>query len=49
MACALWSRINKWDHINLQSICKRKDTVHKTKSPLTDCERILYILNQIGN
>ena len=33
MACALISRIDKWDLIKLQSFCKAKDTVHKTKRP----------------
>jgi hypothetical protein len=40
MACAVRSRIDKWDLIKLQSFCKAKDTVNKTKSPLTDWERI---------
>jgi hypothetical protein len=31
MACALRSRIDKWDLIKLQSFCKGKDTVNKTK------------------
>ena len=31
MACAVRSRINKWDHIKLQSFCRAKDTVNKTK------------------
>jgi hypothetical protein len=35
MACAVRSRINKWDLINLQSLCKAKDTVHETKMQLT--------------
>jgi hypothetical protein len=39
MACAVRSRINKWDLIKLQSFCKAKDTV-KTKRPPTDWERI---------
>jgi hypothetical protein len=41
MACAVRSRINKWDldFIKLQSFCKAKDTVNKTKKP-TDWERI---------
>jgi hypothetical protein len=40
MACAVRSRIDKWDLIKLQSFCKGKDTVNKTKRPLTDWERI---------
>ena len=39
-ACAVRSRINKWDLIKLQSFCKAKDTVNKTKRPPTDWERI---------
>jgi hypothetical protein len=40
MACAVRSRIDKWDLIKLQSFCKAKDTVKKTKKPPTDWERI---------
>jgi hypothetical protein len=40
MACAVRSRINKWDLIKLQSFCKAKDTINKTKRPPTDLERI---------
>ena len=40
MACAVRSRIDKWDLIKLQSFCKSKDTVNKTKSPPTDWEKI---------
>jgi hypothetical protein len=40
MACAVRSRINKWDLIKLQSFCKTKDTVKKTKRLPTDRERI---------
>jgi hypothetical protein len=39
-AYALRSRIDKWDLMKLQSFCKAKDTVNKTKRPLTDWERI---------
>ena len=38
MACAVRSRrFDKWE---LQSFCKAKDTVNKTKRPPTDWERI---------
>ena len=40
MACAIRSRIDKWDLTKLQSSCKAKDTVNKTKRPPTDWERI---------
>jgi hypothetical protein len=40
MACAVRSRIDKWDLMKLQSFCKAKDTVNKTKIPSTDWERI---------
>jgi hypothetical protein len=40
MTCDVRSRINKWDLIKLQSFCKAKDTVNKTKRPPTDWERI---------
>jgi hypothetical protein len=40
MACAVRSRINKWDLIKLQNFRKAKDTVHETKRPATDWERI---------
>jgi hypothetical protein len=40
MACAVSSRIDKWDLIKLQTFCKAKDTVNKTKRPPTDWERI---------
>ena len=40
MACALRLRIDKWDVMKLQSFCKSKDTVHKTKRSPTDWERI---------
>jgi hypothetical protein len=40
MACVVRSRINKWDLIKLQSFCKAKDTVNKTKRPSTNWERI---------
>jgi hypothetical protein len=40
MACAVRSRIDKWDLIKLKSFCKAKDTVNKTKRPPTDWKRI---------
>ena len=36
----LRSRIDKWDLIKLQSFCKAKDTINKTKRPPRDWERI---------
>jgi ABC-type tungstate transport system permease subunit len=49
MACAVRSGIDKWDLIKLQSFCKVKDTVNKTKRPPTDWERIFTYPNQIGD
>jgi len=40
MAYALRSRIDKWDLIKLQSFCKAKDTVIRTKWQPTDWEKI---------
>jgi hypothetical protein len=40
MAFAVRSRIDKWDLIKLQSFCKAKDNVNKTKMPPTEWERI---------
>jgi hypothetical protein len=40
MACAVRSRIYKWDLIKLQSLCKAKDTANKTKRPPIGWERI---------
>jgi hypothetical protein len=40
MACAIRSRIYKWDLIKLQSFCKAKDTVNKTKRQPTDWKKI---------
>ena len=40
MACAVRTRIDKWDLMKLQSFCKAKDTIIKTKRPPTDWERI---------
>ena len=35
---------DKWDLMKLQSFCKAKDTVNKTKRPSTDWERIFTYL-----
>ena len=43
MACAVRSRIDKWDLIKLQSFSKAKHTVNKTKRPPTKWERALNI------
>ena len=40
MACAVRLRIDKWDLRKLQSFCKAKDTINKTKRLLADWERI---------
>jgi hypothetical protein len=40
MACAVRSRINKWDLIKSQSLCKAKDTLNKSKRPPIDWARI---------
>jgi hypothetical protein len=40
IACTVRSRIDKWDPIKLQSFCKAKDTVIKTKRQPTDWENI---------
>jgi hypothetical protein len=39
MACAVRSRIDKWDLIKLQSFCMAKGTVNKTKGQSTDWEK----------
>jgi hypothetical protein len=44
MACAVRSRIDKWDLMKLQSFCKAKDNVNKTKRTPTDWERIFTYL-----
>jgi hypothetical protein len=36
MACAVRSRINKWDCMKLQSFCKANDTANKTKRQPTN-------------
>ena len=40
MACAVSSRVDKWNLIKLQSFCRAKDIVNKTKRSPTDWERI---------
>jgi hypothetical protein len=40
MACAARSRIDKWALIKLQSFCKAKYTVNRTKRQSTDWEKI---------
>jgi hypothetical protein len=40
VACTVRLRIIKWDLIKLQSFCKAKDKVNKTKRPPTDWEMI---------
>ena len=45
MACAVKSRFDKWDLIKLQSFCKAKDTVNKTKRHQQLGKRSLPILN----
>jgi hypothetical protein len=42
MACAVRSRIDKWDLIKLQSFCKAKDTIDKTKTPPIDWEGFFF-------
>ena len=40
IACALRSRIDKWNLIKFQSFCKAKDTVKRTKQQPTNWEKI---------
>jgi hypothetical protein len=40
IAYALRTRIDKWDLIKLQSFCKAKDTVTRTKQQPADWEKI---------
>jgi hypothetical protein len=44
MACAVRSRIDKWDLMKLQSFCKAKDTISNTKRAPIDWERIFTYL-----
>jgi hypothetical protein len=39
-ACDVRSRIDRWDLRKLQSFCKSKDTVNKTKGQTTDWRKI---------
>jgi hypothetical protein len=41
MACAVRSRIDKWDLKKLQSFCKAKVAFNITKRPQTDWERMI--------
>ena len=41
MAYAVRLRIDKWNLMKLQSVCKVKDTVNRSKRPPTEWERIL--------
>jgi hypothetical protein len=43
MACAVRSRIDKWDLIKLQSFFKAKDTVIKTKKATNRLVKDLYL------
>jgi hypothetical protein len=40
MSYALRSKINKWDLIQLQSFCKAKDTINRTKQQPTDWKKL---------
>jgi hypothetical protein len=48
MTYAVRWRIDKWDLIKLQSFCKAKDTVNKTKQQPRDWGKIFIILNPVG-
>jgi hypothetical protein len=49
MACAVRLSTDKWDLIKLQSFCKAKDTVNKTKRPPTDWEMVFtYLKSDMG-
>jgi hypothetical protein len=48
MACAVRLRMEKWYLIKLQSFCKAKYTVNKTKGHQQIGKRSLPILNPIG-
>jgi hypothetical protein len=40
MACAVRTRMDKWNFIKLERFCKAKDSVNKTKQQPTDWEKI---------
>ena len=41
--------MDKWDLINLQSFCKAKDTVNRTKQQPTDWGKIYVDIGLISN
>jgi hypothetical protein len=43
MAYGLRSTIDKWDLLKLQTLCKAKNTVNRTKKQPTDWEKICTI------
>ena len=43
MAFAVRLRIDKWDLMKLQSFCKAKDTVNKTKNATNRLGKDLYL------
>ena len=47
MACAVRSKIDKWDLMKLQSFCKAKDTVNRQKGHQQIGKGSLSMLNQI--
>jgi hypothetical protein len=49
MACAVRSRIDKWDLIKLQSFCKARIFSIRQKGKQQIGKRSLSILNQIGD
>ena len=49
MACALRSRMDKWDLVRFQSFCKAKDTVKKTNDNQQIGKRSLQLPYLIGD
>ena len=49
VACAVRSRIDKWDLIKLQSFCKAKDIINKQKGDQQIGKGSLPILKEIGD